>query len=85
MGTVLELGAGYGTTAVALARGGYRVAAVEFSDRVDVVAAVPEVVSGAVAVHKADFYDVEHCDRHLVGDKRSRPSDQPVPALLLPR
>lgn len=58
-GSVLELGSGYGTTAIALAEVGYAVTAVEISDRADVLASTDrEVTAGSLTVHKADFYEV---------------------------
>lgn len=58
-GTVLELGSGYGATAVAMAQAGYTVTAVEISDRVDHSAALAEgLPPGSLTVHRADFYEV---------------------------
>ncbi|MCM6774253.1 class I SAM-dependent methyltransferase [Nocardia sp. CDC159] len=59
-GRVLELGSGYGTTAVAAARAGYAVTAVEISDRADFTEELArDLDSGALTVHKGDFYDIE--------------------------
>ncbi|ATL68671.1 class I SAM-dependent methyltransferase [Nocardia terpenica] len=56
---VLELGSGYGATAVALAQAGYEVTAVEISDRIDHFSGSDaDVAPGSVTVHKADFYEV---------------------------
>lgn len=52
---VLELGAGYGTTAAAMAEAGHDVTAVEISDR----AAFAERFSAPVTVLRADFYEVD--------------------------
>ncbi|MFE6777986.1 class I SAM-dependent methyltransferase [Streptomyces sp. NPDC057702] len=56
---VLELGAGYGTTAVATARAGYAVTAVELSDRADQAEGLAtDLGAGSLTVHQADFYAV---------------------------
>ncbi|MGO1056993.1 class I SAM-dependent methyltransferase [Crossiella sp. CA198] len=59
-GRVLELGSGYGSTAVSTARAGYAVTAVEISDR---ALAVPELAAdlppGALTAHQADFFEIE--------------------------
>jgi SAM-dependent methyltransferase len=61
---VLELGAGYGTTAVAMARAGHAVTAVEFSDRADAVAGLAaDLGTGSVDVVRDDFYDVRLPER----------------------
>ncbi|MFI5779724.1 class I SAM-dependent methyltransferase [Nocardia sp. NPDC051570] len=59
-GRVLELGSGYGATAVAAARAGYDVTAIEISDRAEHTAGLAhDLTPGALRVHRADFYDVE--------------------------
>ncbi|WP_211335891.1 class I SAM-dependent methyltransferase [Nocardia pseudobrasiliensis] len=59
-GRVLELGSGYGATAVATARAGYDVTAVEISDRADYLGRLfDDVTPGALTTHRADFYEVE--------------------------
>jgi SAM-dependent methyltransferase len=56
---VLELGSGYGATAVAAAQEGYTVTAVEVSDRADFTSGLARgPAAGSVTVHKADFYQV---------------------------
>ncbi|MCO1578990.1 class I SAM-dependent methyltransferase [Crossiella sp. SN42] len=55
-GRVLELGSGYGTTAVATARAGYAVTAVEVSDR---VSAAPGLTHERLSSVQADFFEVE--------------------------
>ncbi|RKR91308.1 methyltransferase family protein [Micromonospora pisi] len=56
---VLELGAGYGATAVATAQAGHMVTAIEISDRIDFVDGLARDVSpGALGVIKDDFYTV---------------------------
>ncbi|MFF3228928.1 class I SAM-dependent methyltransferase [Nocardia suismassiliense] len=58
-GRVLELGSGYGATAMALAQAGYEVTAVEISDRADYFSGSDrDVAPGSVTVYKADFYEV---------------------------
>ncbi len=58
-GSVLELGSGYGTTAVATALAGHTVTAVEISDRVafgaELAAGLPP---GRLTVHNESFYTV---------------------------
>ncbi|QWF83271.1 hypothetical protein HUW46_06711 [Amycolatopsis sp. CA-230715] len=57
---VLELGSGYGTTAVAAASAGYAVTAVELSDRANATGELAkDVGSGSLVVHQADFYTVD--------------------------
>ncbi|MBF6327883.1 class I SAM-dependent methyltransferase [Nocardia transvalensis] len=59
-GRVLELGSGYGTTAVAMAQQGYSVTAVEISDRADYTADLGrDLAPESLTVHKADFYEVD--------------------------
>lgn len=59
-GRILELGSGYGTTAVAAAQAGFEVTAVEISDRADFTSGLAQDVDpGALTLHKADFYTVE--------------------------
>ncbi|MGW4247136.1 class I SAM-dependent methyltransferase [Nocardia sp. NPDC004722] len=61
-GRILELGSGYGTTAVATAGAGYSVTAVEISDRADFTHGLAQsVAESSLTVHKADFYEV-HLD-----------------------
>lgn len=56
---VLELGAGYGTTAVATARDGHHVTAVDISDRLDYGAGLTDdTAPGALTVVRDDFYRV---------------------------
>ncbi|GAB3979324.1 class I SAM-dependent methyltransferase [Plantactinospora veratri] len=56
---VLELGAGYGTTALAAAQAGHDVTAVEISDRADRAAGLPaDATPGTLTVVKDDFYRV---------------------------
>lgn len=56
---VLELGSGYGTTAVAMTMAGHTVTAVEISDRADFTAELAgNVTLGALTVIKDDFYAV---------------------------
>ncbi|SHF83265.1 Methyltransferase domain-containing protein [Streptoalloteichus hindustanus] len=57
---VLELGSGYGTTAVATAKAGHEVTAVEISDRADHLGDfADDVRPGSLTVHKADFFEVD--------------------------
>ncbi|WP_225728638.1 MULTISPECIES: bifunctional 2-polyprenyl-6-hydroxyphenol methylase/3-demethylubiquinol 3-O-methyltransferase UbiG [unclassified Nocardia] len=57
-GRILELGSGYGTTALATARAGYAVTAIEISDRADHTdTSAPG--PGSLTIHKADFYTVD--------------------------
>jgi SAM-dependent methyltransferase len=57
---VLELGSGYGTTAVATARAGHVVTAVEVSDRADFTEGIArDVAPGTLTVVKDDFYTVD--------------------------
>ncbi|MEV6391674.1 class I SAM-dependent methyltransferase [Nocardia xishanensis] len=59
-GRILELGSGYGTTAVATAQAGFEVTAVEVSDRADFTSGLArDVTPGILTVHKADFYAIE--------------------------
>jgi SAM-dependent methyltransferase len=59
-GRILELGSGYGTTAVAAAQAGFEVTAVEISDRADFTSGLArDTAPGMVTIHKADFYTVE--------------------------
>ncbi|MBF6175688.1 class I SAM-dependent methyltransferase [Nocardia blacklockiae] len=59
-GRVLELGSGYGTTAVAAARAGFEVTAIEISDRADFTSELAgDVAPGGLTLHKADFYTAE--------------------------
>ncbi|WP_433323217.1 class I SAM-dependent methyltransferase [Spirillospora sp. CA-294931] len=59
-GRVLELGSGYGTTAVASAEAGYTVTAIEISDRADQTARLArDLPPGALTLHKQDFYEAE--------------------------
>lgn len=53
---VLELGAGYGTTAAAMAEAGHLVTAVEISDRVEFAS---RFAHESLTVLHADFYEVE--------------------------
>jgi SAM-dependent methyltransferase len=53
---VLELGAGYGTTASVMAQAGHVVTAVEISDRADFAA---RFTDGSLTLIKDDFYSVE--------------------------
>ncbi|HEX5199273.1 MAG TPA: class I SAM-dependent methyltransferase, partial [Actinoplanes sp.] len=56
---VLELGSGYGTTAVVTAQAGHSVTAIEISDRVNFAADfAKDVGPGALTVLKDDFYAV---------------------------
>ncbi|WP_020667531.1 class I SAM-dependent methyltransferase [Amycolatopsis nigrescens] len=64
VGRVLELGSGYGATAVATARAGHAVTAVDISDRADFTEGLAEDVGpGSLTVHKADFYRVRMAER----------------------
>lgn len=59
-GRILELGAGYGTTAVAAAQAGFDVTAVEISSRADFTSGLArDIAPGMLTIHKADFYTVE--------------------------
>jgi SAM-dependent methyltransferase len=61
---VLELGSGYGTTAIATAQAGHAVTAVEISDRADRTEGIAaSTAPGTLRVVKADFYDVSLPDR----------------------
>lgn len=61
---VLELGSGYGTTAVAMAMAGHTVTAVEISDRADLGAELANSAPlGSLTVLKADFYEVQLAGR----------------------
>ncbi|MFK3980858.1 class I SAM-dependent methyltransferase [Micromonospora sp. NPDC050397] len=56
---VLELGAGYGSTAVVTARAGHAVTAVDLSDRLDYGADLArDVAPGTLTVFRDDFYTV---------------------------
>ncbi|ALG14872.1 methyltransferase type 11 [Kibdelosporangium phytohabitans] len=58
-GDVLELGSGYGATAVATAKAGYFVTAVEISDRAHQAGELAgDVAPGSLTVHNADFYEI---------------------------
>lgn len=59
--TVLELGAGYGTTAAALALAGYEVTAVEISDRVAFAVPLDPSAPGSFELINDDFYAVDLC------------------------
>lgn len=64
-GRILELGSGYGSTAVAAALAGYVVTAVEVSDRADFTAGLAQdLAADCLTVHKADFYEV-HLDQRF--------------------
>jgi SAM-dependent methyltransferase len=57
---VLELGSGYGTTAVAMAQAGHSVTAVEISDRVNFTAELAKDIGPrTLTVIKDDFYTVD--------------------------
>jgi SAM-dependent methyltransferase len=61
---VLELGAGYGTTATVTAQAGHAVTAVEISDRVDFATELKkDVAPGSLTIIKDDFYSVELPDQ----------------------
>lgn len=63
-GRILELGAGYGTTAAAIAQAGFGVTAIEISDRAHLTGRLAQDVGpGSLTVHKADFYEVNLAER----------------------
>lgn len=56
---ILELGAGYGTTMVALAEAGYQVTGIELSDRADAVGDIPCAHPSNITMIKGDFFEAQ--------------------------